>query len=125
MLEDVGDVCSFFEPLDESAGFAACAFMELKGRNRFDQTVVETWNLVRGDGFKSAQADVARDDGRETPVVGPPECPDSRDLELGWVEFCVCFGSGGRQSVLGLLIVVAGKLAQEEKSGEGRSRALD
>jgi hypothetical protein len=37
----------------------------------------------------------------------------------------VCFGSGGRQSVLGLLIVVAGKLAQEEKSGEGRSRALD
>jgi hypothetical protein len=125
MLQDVRDVSAFIEPLDESARFAACAFMELKRRNRFDQTVVETWNLVRRNGFKGAQADVARDDGRETPVVGAPECPDSRDLELGRVEFCVCFGSGGRQSVLGLLIVVAGKLAQEEKSGEGRSRALD
>jgi len=82
VLEDVGDVGSFFQSLDESAGAVSCALVEVQARDRFEEAVVELRDFGRSDGFEIAESDVAGDDRGEAPVVGASQGSDSGDFEL-------------------------------------------
>ena len=119
MLEYVRDVRPFFESLDKSTGLSARAFVELKRRYRFDQALIEPRNLVGSDVLERPEANVAGDNWRKTPVIGPAKCPDTSDFQLSRVEFDPGFSCSRGQAVVSLCFL-QGKFAHKEISGEGR-----
>jgi len=100
MLEDVRDVRSFLEPLDEPTWVPARALVELQARNCLDQTVVETGDLVGCDFFQCTEPHVAGNNGCQTPIVGAAKRADARYFELVRIETdCFGYGSGHRWKI--------------------------
>ncbi len=97
VLEDVGQVRSFDEALDEAARRTARAGMLMQRREQARQALDEARNVGRGDRIEVAERDVAGDDGREAPVVGPAQRAKARDAQILGAQ-----GRGGNAAVLEL-----------------------
>ena len=78
---------AFMQSLDEATWLAARALVQLQGRNCLDQTLIEARNLIRRDLLQRSESHVARDDGREAPVIRPAKGANAGDLELVGIKF--------------------------------------
>jgi hypothetical protein len=75
------------ESFDKSTRLSSCALVELKRRDRFYETLVESRDLVRSDVLEFSEPHVAGDYRRKTPVIGPAQRANASDLEFLRIEF--------------------------------------
>ena len=86
MLEDVRDVCSFPQPLEEATRFLPRAMMLGKGRYRVGKPLVESGYLGRAYLLEGAQLNIAGNDWGKAPVVWASQRADPLYFQLVRVD---------------------------------------